>query len=228
MLKRLLRLLTGVAIGILVLVGIIFILTLVLADHEALFDGKPILAWAGQYAKGDSASSNRVVALLNSEIIPSLTETMLHDTNDSRIRLKLIEILNTLPGVSISFITAEGRRASAAMELGLFGPAGKDAIPVLMRAVKGSDPAVRGPAAEALGDIHGQPELVIPLLISCLDDDDLNDEAAGALGKFGELAKAAVPQLIPMLKLPDKDANEAARTALKKIDPEAAAKAGVN
>ena len=109
------------------------------------------------------------------------------------------------------------------------GPAAKSTIPLLLqmaapdRGVMG----VREPAIAALGRIHCESEKVIPVLISYLDDDAVNDEAATALGNFGSLAKGAVPKLIPMLKVKDNDAQKAARQALKKIDPQAAAKAGI-
>ncbi|MGH7967786.1 MAG: hypothetical protein ACREIC_03560, partial [Limisphaerales bacterium] len=66
--------------------------------------------------------------------------------------------------------------------------------------------------------IHGEPDLVIPLLIAYLDDENLNNQAASALGNYGSLAKAAVPKIIPMLHAPDKDARVAAAAALKRID----------
>jgi HEAT repeat protein len=82
-------------------------------------------------------------------------------------------------------------------------------------------------AIKALGKIHSDPDVVIPLLIPYLTNDDLNDEAASALGDYGRLAEEAFPRIVPLLKAKDDDARAAARVALKKIDPEAAAKAGV-
>jgi hypothetical protein len=67
----------------------------------------------------------------------------------------------------------------------------------------------------------------VPLLISLLDDPDLNNEVAEALGEFGQQAKAAVPRLVPLLKAPDKDLRHAAQVALKKIDAAAAVEAGL-
>jgi hypothetical protein len=69
--------------------------------------------------------------------------------------------------------------------------------------------------------------VVIPLLISYLDDDNLNDEAATALGNYGSLARSAIPKILPLLHAADDDAQAAAQAALLKIDPDAAAKAGV-
>jgi HEAT repeat protein len=111
--------------------------------------------------------------------------------------------------------------------LGEFGLAAKPAIPVLLQALKSADSVVHGPAIAALGKIHGEPDTIIPLLMGYLDDKELNDEAATALGNFGSPAKVALPKLIPMLKIPDKDLHNAVALALKQIDPAAAADAGV-
>ena len=67
----------------------------------------------------------------------------------------------------------------------------------------------------------------MPLLIGYLEDNDLRVEAAEALGDFGSAAKSSVPKLLPLLEIPDKDLRHAVTEALKKIDPEAAAKAGI-
>jgi HEAT repeat protein len=152
---------------------------------------------------------------------------MFHDTHDWALRVRLVDALNTLPGVNIYYNPADGRRSLAARLIGDFGPPAKAAVPVLIQALKGSDKAVHEAAIAALGKIHSEPETVIPLLIPYLDDENVNDEAADALANYGRLAKPAVPKLIPLLKARDKDAREAAQKALVKIDPEAAAQAGV-
>jgi HEAT repeat protein len=62
------------------------------------------------------------------------------------------------------------------------------------------------------------------LLIPLLTDDDSNEDAAIALGNFGSAAREAFPKLVPLLKNGDPHVRAAARIALKKIDPDAAAK----
>jgi HEAT repeat protein len=100
-------------------------------------------------------------------------------------------------------------------------------VPTLIQVLKGPDARLYEPAIEALGNIHSEADLVIPLLISYLTNKDLDDEAATALGNYGSLAREAYPKIVPLLKANDDDARRAAHIALKKIDPEAAAKAGV-
>jgi HEAT repeat protein len=226
--KKIKSILIGVLVGLVVLVGTIWLLTKTLGNfHETRYDGQPIAYWQQQLNGHDTGASNQAFAVVNAQIIPQLLDQMFHDTNDSKIRLAAIDMLNGIPGIQIGFTPTEGRRSAAAESLGEFGPAAKATVPTLIGALNGKDPVLHAPAIHALGDIHSDPEVVIPILISCLTNDDLNDEAATALGNYGSLSKAAVPKIIPLLKAPSKEARAAARTALKKIDPIAAAKAGV-
>ena len=224
--KRITRIALGVLVGIVLLAGVIWVLTATLGNSpQSLFAGKPIGYWQEQLNGGASGASNEAWAVVNRRVIPDLTRIMVQDTNDSTVRLQLIETLNGLPGVQIYFTPAGGRRAYAAQILGALGPAAKSAIPTLLETLKGKDSIVHGAAIQALGSIHSDPQVVVPLLIEYLADDNLNDEAALALANYGSLARAAVPKIVPLLHAPDKDARAAAETALKKIDPEAYANA---
>lgn len=225
--KRIVRMSVAVIVGLAILFGGVWILTRTLGDHETLYRGKTADYWSAQLNGSDALASNRAKEVVTGEIIPSLVNVMFSDTNDSRLRLALVEKLNTLPGVTIYFEPADGRRALAARDLGELGVAAKPAIPVLLQALKSKDTIIHGPAIGALGKIHSEPDTIIPLLIGYLDNDELNDEAATALGNFGVQAKVALPKLIPMLKIPNKDLHHAVTVALKQIDPAAAAQAGV-
>jgi hypothetical protein len=213
------RIALGVCIGCVLLASVVWLLTLILGNTPRyVFEGKTIRAWQAQLNSQNTGTSNNALVLVNGRVIPQLIDAMFHDTNDSRLRIMLVDALNQLPGVQIYFIDAGGRRMDAAQMIGELGPGATAAIPALIQAVKGNDVAVRGAAIEALGQIHGEPDLVIPLLTAYLDDENVNDEAATALGNYGSLAKAAVPKIIPMLHAPDKDARAAAAAALKQID----------
>lgn len=225
--ERILRLFLAVGVGLGVIAGGIWILSKTLGDRETRYQGKPLYYWVTQSSSADTAASNQANVVLINDIIPQLTEAMFHDTNDSRLRSALVEKLNGLPGINIYFTPASSRRGEAAMAFGDFGPAARPAIPALLQALKSNDAAVHGAAILALGKIHAQPDVIIPLFVGYLDNNDLNDEAAQALGNFGSLASSAVPKLVTLLKVPDKDLHHAVVEALKKIDPEAAAKAGV-
>lgn len=213
----------SVAIGLGLVVGVIWLLTRTVGEHEELYQGKSRDYWSEQIRSQHPAASNEASHVLSQEIIPRLTKTMFEDTNDSRLRIAMVERLNSLPGVNISFREADGRRADAAEGLGEFGPAAEAAIPALLQALDGHDAFTRGPAAVSLGKIHMKPEAIIPLLIRYLDDDGLRECATEALGEYGSLSKVAVPKLVFLFKVPDKDLRHAIYEALKNIDSDAAA-----
>jgi HEAT repeat protein len=225
--KRQNRILIALVIGLGICLGGIVALTRVLQEPSASYEGQPMSYWLERITSPEAAVSNRAFAVLNSAIIPRLVDTMFHDTNDSQLKIALINQLNGLPGVDIHFVAANRRRAEAAQGLGTLGPPAKAAIPDLTKVIQGKDTVVRPAATVALGQIHSEPETVIPLLMRLLaDPQDGEPEAAmEGLGYFGSLAKAAVPKLIPLLKSPEKDTRHAAASALRQIDPEAAAKA---
>jgi HEAT repeats len=223
--KSLKTVLVCVLIIVVLFCGLVWVLTQTLGSHETMYQGKSLDYWHEMLNGRDVAASNQANVVLTSVIIPQLTNQMFHDTNDSSFRLALVDKLNCLPGVVINYIPADRRRATAVDEIGEFGPLAKDAIPVLIQALKGKDGATRPAAARVLGKIHGDPDVVIPLLIDYLSDDDVNASAAEALGDFGPPAKAAVPKLVPLLKPGDKDLLKAVTEALRKIGPEASAEA---
>ena len=228
--KRILRLVIGVVLGSGVLVGGIWILIHSLGNDETLYRGKPIAYWAEQSAQQQPALSNQAMLMLNGVIIPHLTNQMFSDTNDSRLRMALIEQLNVLPRVHITFVPQEGRRVQAINDLGSLGPRAKAAAPALLQALHRKDDVLCGPAATALVRIQAEPDQVIPALIGCLLDREGRGrpDVVEALGEFGPRARAAVPTLVKLLAdRSSKDIMAAVPTALKNIDPDAAAKAGV-
>jgi hypothetical protein len=227
MLARLKRILIAVAIGVALLAGAVWLLIHTLGQRETLYQGKTFNYWIGQMNSRAAALSNQTRLVLDTEIIPHLTGTMFHDTNDPPLRLALVEEMNSLPGVQIYLPRAATRRAWAANSLGTIGPGARQAIPDLIQALIGNDPAVRPAAARALGQIQGEPDTVIPLMIACLDDlqEGVPEAAAEALGLFGPRSKAAAPKLLQLLKNPDKELQAAIRLALKRIDPQAAVQA---
>ena len=69
---------------------------------------------------------------------------------------------------------------------------------------------------------------MLPVLTAALTDENLyvRRDAARAWGAFGAEAREAVPALLERLSDKEPSVRKAAADALKKIDPEAAAKAG--
>jgi HEAT repeat protein len=131
----------------------------------------------------------------------------------------------------------------AVQELGVFGPAAKDGVPVLVRIAttpqtnnpnlgkpwvrpRVGDPMMRMQACRALGRIHSQPELAVPALVRCATTDASNfvrQTAFEALAEFGADARAAKPALTEFIRTNTFDIHLkfAAEAALKSIDPSA-------
>jgi HEAT repeat protein len=117
------------------------------------------------------------------------------------------------------------------MALGRIGPAAQDAVPAIIKCLNGTNRFAALFAPNVLATIHKKPELVIPALIQHLEESKHKPldvrRTIEAIGNFGTNAKSAVPDLTAMLNDQDLRTREAATNALKQIDPEAAAKAGV-
>jgi len=224
-----LRISAGVLAGLGVLAAGTWILGRAIGTHKTVYEGKSIYYWSDQLTNRDAAASNKAAAIVYSQILPHLTNQMFSDTNDSKLRLALIDQLNALPGIQVYFVTADGRRAQAANDVGTFGPAARCAAPALLEALKRKDELLCSPAASALARIQADPETAVPALIGSLLDRKGHGQpdVVDALGEYGPRAKAAVPLLVKLLRdRSSKDLIRAVPQALKRIDPEAAARAG--
>jgi HEAT repeat protein len=121
-------------------------------------------------------------------------------------------------------------KAKTGYSLNAIGPeAQRMAIPSYLRAAASPDAWVRWVALLALSEVRVEPRLVVPALAKSLGDPNLPGPvlAARALAEFGTNAQQAVPALLPLLSDPNVIVRSTATNALKAIDPEAAAKAGV-
>ena len=225
MLRHFLRLLIGVVAGFAILIAIVWVLSLTLGMREVLYQGEPLAYWQEACLSTNPVERSQAIALLNAQILPDLTNTMFHDWNDSKLRLRAIQFLNELPGIEIAYVAAPGRRGGAASALGDFGPPASAAVPALIEALNGSDPAVRRAAAIALGRIHSEPDIVIPMLVPYLNSPGLAEAAVLGLGGFGPVAKPAVPELLALFNNPDPDTQKAVWYTLQGIDPDAFAAA---
>jgi hypothetical protein len=119
-----------------------------------------------------------------------------------------------------------------------FGPKGQAASPALVPLLKHPSALRRRSAASALAAMEPGVKEVVPDLIEALRDEDakVNYCAVTGLGKVGPDARAAVPALLELLRsdkakeegyMPGMTVGDAARWALKQIDPNAAAQATV-
>jgi HEAT repeat protein len=134
----------------------------------------------------------------------------------------LIELLND---------PDEDVRATATWNLGTIGPDASAAIPLLIKNLKDTNSTVGFYSLQSLADIHSEPEVVMPILIDALSktqtQSTMYDVALIGLGKFGPQASNAIPLIKTFLTNNVSFVAEDATNALKKIDPIAAAQAGV-
>lgn len=135
-----------------------------------------------------------------------------------------------------------GQHSDVVFSLISIGPAAKGAAPALLKDLRASDPNVRGNALFALSQIRAEPELVVTNATLALSDPNpyVRTHAVNALKLYATEAKSAVPALLDAIQrwslqpvssqTPFANLNDpavAAQEALKMIDPEAAAKAGI-
>ena len=94
--------------------------------------------------------------------------------------------------------------------------------------LKGPDEA-RVDVCAAVGEIGPEAKSMVPALLEALREQDsvAQDFVAEALGHIGAEARAAIPALVEALRPPNTSLAARAGEALKRIDPKAAAKAGV-
>ncbi len=120
-------------------------------------------------------------------------------------------------------------QAQTCSVLAKLGPLAKRAVPALLRNMSSTNVWVRRDAELALGRILSEPELVVPAMTKALHDPDvyIPANAVVILGDYGPAAKAAIPDLVELLKTQNPVLQDQVKYALYRIDPVAAARAGV-
>jgi HEAT repeat protein len=122
------------------------------------------------------------------------------------------------------------QRQQAVDALAAVGPPAKEALPALRDALRDRAPYIRVLAAAAVWRVGGDADAALPVLLEGLKAGNLTyvrQQAATKLGDMGPAAKGAVSALLEARTDPDNFLRTSAGNALKKIDPAAAAKAGV-
>ena len=117
-------------------------------------------------------------------------------------------------------------RRGVLIAMGELGSAASPAVPDLLLLLQ--EPGVDGAAAEALGRIQSTPESVVPALLDAArsGDPSLRRHSIEALAQFGSSAREALPIITRALNDAELRVRSAATNALRRIDREAASKAG--
>jgi len=125
-------------------------------------------------------------------------------------------------------------RYPAVFALRSLGPVASDALPSVIAHLKDADFSVQSDAILGLGEIHQDPQRVIPILVEFLSKPQnpqhsavIRDSAIWSLRQFGAQAKPALPTLLRLLNDADTHFRSEVTNTLLVIDREAAARAGV-
>jgi HEAT repeat protein len=119
----------------------------------------------------------------------------------------------------------EGLRGAAAWALARIAPSSAGTASSLDAAADDRSGHVSVCAAEALWKVTPETGRAILALAARLSDPEVGQAAAQALYRIGPAAKQAVPALIAAAKAKDRVFRESVLLALRKIDPQAMAKA---
>ena len=98
---------------------------------------------------------------------------------------------------------------------------GDDLIPGLIECLSDGHPDVRHLAVKMLGAARPRSNTAVPKLIERLTDEDwlVVTSAILALGDFGPLAAAGIPQIVGWLESPNEYLRLLAATTIVKLDP---------
>jgi len=206
-----------------------------LREREPVYAGKPVSYWiarSGEYYVGSDFGRIGGFPRADSNAIPYLLKAL--ERQDGLFGQAYFRTWDSLPyriqRVMPRPVNTEQMRFSTAMSLGNMGDVARPAIPALLRALReDKSEEVRGSSAWSLGRLGKEERTVISALTEALNDKAafVRSQAAEALVLSGAAAQRAVASLVKCLDDQNSDVRFSAGNALKGIDPEAAAKAGV-
>jgi HEAT repeat protein len=215
---------------IVILLGLLVLISVGFAaagqgPREPSIDGKRLSVWLDEYQKsipkpefdGDPrmrARAEKAIRKIGTNAIPWLLVELSAKEPTRGDELPT----NFYSGKTI------GRRWLATTAFEVLGLSARDATPTLVPLL--DDKQTSYTAATALGGIGVES---IPVLTKALTNTRActRESAARVLGMFGPKAQSAVPALARCTKDEDESVRGFAAFALKQVDPEAAAKAGV-
>jgi HEAT repeat protein len=188
-------------------------------------------------ARADAAKALGNIGARSPAVVPELLRVLREDT-DSTVRTEAARALGkigagagaagkTLLGILTDRDSGDALRCEAARALARAAPQGPGTDAALRAAANDKSASVGVCAAEALWRASGDADRAAKALVARLSDKHVRAAAAQVLYRMGPEAKAAVPALLAAAKDKDRLFHESVVMALQKIDPRAAAKAGV-
>ncbi len=192
-------------------------------------------------ANGDAAFRAQAAKVLGNigtqspAVLPELVRLLQKDADDS-VRTEAARALGKIGEGAASarrsiaallddLQSGETVRGAAAWALARVDPSSAGTASSLHAAANGRSGYVAVIAAEALCKISPEDGQAIQALAARLGDPAVRQAAAQALYRIGPAAKAAIPALLAVAKDKDRLFRESVLLALRKIDPQATAKA---
>jgi HEAT repeat protein len=188
-------------------------------------------------ARVEAARALGNIGTRSAAVVPQLLR-LLRDDTDSAVRTEAARALGkigagaetaggTLVAVLADRDAGDALRCEAARALARTAPLGPGTDAALRAAASDRSGSVAVCAAEALWRASGDADQAARSLVDRLRDVRVRASAAQVLYRMGPQAKTAVPALLAAAKDKDRLFHESVVMALQKIDPSAAAKAGV-
>jgi HEAT repeat protein len=173
----------------------------------------------------------------SSAVMPELVR-ILQEDSELKVRTEAVRALGkigekagtasrALAAVVVDPDCEDVLRGEAARALARVAPLAPGTAAVLREGAHDRNGFVSVRAAEALWKVSGDASRAAEALVARLEDPAVRDAAAQALNRIGPGAKGAVQALLAAMKSNDRLFRESVIMALRKIDPAAAAKAGV-
>lgn len=177
------------------------------------------------------------IGVESSAVVTELLRLLQEDA-DSNVRTEAAHALGIIgeraTGASRALVvvigdphSGETLRGEAAWALARVGPLAPSTVATLRAAMDDHSGHVGVRAAEAFWKVSGDAGRAVLALVARLGDPAIRQAAVQALNRIGQDGKPAVPALLIALKSKDRLFRESVVMALRKIDPEAAAKAGL-
>jgi HEAT repeat protein len=186
--------------------------------------------------RADAAKTLGNIGTRSKAVVPELLHLLQNDP-DVAVRVEAARALGKIgvgaePACRVLAAVLSARdggdllRGEAAWALARVAPEAPDTAAALHAAAADRSGLVGVSAAAALGSI-GDVGNAVPALAARLSDPAGRDAAVQALYRIGPKARQAFPELLAAAKDKDRLFRESVVLALKKIDPDAAARAGI-